>query len=81
MFKLNPYLESVIVGLLLSDAYIQHNRSTTSSFAGDHTNTNLSQLCWLFFLKTYQILSPIILTMPVFKKRKRKETMNYSLTF
>ena len=79
MFELNYYLESVLVGLILSDAYIQHNRSSTANYLIVLTQSYPKNL--LFFINTYQILSPIILTKPVFKLRKRLNNFNYSLTF
>ena len=32
MFELTQYLEGVLVGLLLSDAWILHNRSITANY-------------------------------------------------
>ena len=33
MFELNEYLESVLVGLLLSDGWVLHNGSKTTNFS------------------------------------------------
>lgn len=78
MFELTPYLESVLVGLILSDGWILYDRTPTSNHSIAFTQAYPKNLDFFYFV--YLILSHILLSNPLFQKRKRKDNYNSSLS-
>lgn len=79
MFELTQYLEGVLVGLLLSDAWILHNRSITANYSISFKQGFPVHFEYLWHV--YSILSPVLLAVPYFTGGYRNKTWTMALGF
>ena len=75
MYKFNSFQFSVIIGLLLSDAWIIYSKRSVNPRLGFKQSLNKFN----YFFKIYSILSPFCSSLPSLIISKRKNTITYGL--